>query len=100
MKVRVTEFVKQYLYCMDSKAGETMLRPLGETVHGRRLGKVLHFDYLYVRDSGLLGKDGLYDGDGFKYILVMMVDLSEFRVVRTHGTLHGSLDCEVSTWVA
>ena len=34
--------------------------------------------YLYVRDSGPLGKDGLGEGDEFKYILVMMDDLSNF----------------------
>ena len=84
---------------MGSKVVEKILRPLGETVHGRRLGKVSHFDYLYVRDSAPLGKDGLDKGDGFKYILVVMDDLSEFRMVETHGTLHGSLDCEVSAEV-
>ena len=68
MEVHVTEFVKQYLHCMDSKAGEKIPRPLGETVHGTRLGEVLHFDFLYVGDSGPLGKDGLDEGDGFKYI--------------------------------
>ena len=41
-------------------------------MHGTRPGEVLHFDYLYVGDSGPLGKDGLNEGDGFKHILVMM----------------------------
>ena len=59
----MTAFVKQCLHCMDSKAGEKIPRPLGETVHGRRLGEVLHFDYLYMGDSCLLGKDVL-DGMG------------------------------------
>ena len=74
----MTEFVKQYLHCMDSEAGEKTPRPLGETVHGTRPGEVLYFGYLYVEDSGPLGKDGLDEGDGFKYILVMMDDLSNF----------------------
>ena len=30
----VTEFVKQCLHCIDIKAGEKVLRPLGETVRG------------------------------------------------------------------
>ena len=38
----------------------------------------MHFDYLYVGDSGPLGKDGLHEGDGFKYMLVMTDDLSNF----------------------
>ena len=56
---------------MDSKAGEKIPRPLGETVHGTRPGEVLHLDYLYVGDSGPLGKE-------FKYVLVMMDDSSNF----------------------
>ena len=42
----VTEFVKQCLHCMDSKSGEKVPRPLGETVRGTRPGEVFHFDYL------------------------------------------------------
>ena len=78
MEVHATEFVKQCLHCMDSKAGEKIPRPLGETGHGRRPGEVLHFDHLYVGDSGPLGKGGLDEGDVFKYILVVMDDLSNF----------------------
>ena len=78
MEVRVTEFVKKCLHCMDSKTGEKVPRPLGETVHGTRPGKVLNFDYLYVGDSVPLGKGELDESDGFKYILIMMDDLSNF----------------------
>ena len=74
----MTVFVKHCLHCMDSKTGEKIRRPLGETVHTTRPGEVLHFDFLYVGDSGLLGKDGFGEGDGFKYILVMMGYLSNF----------------------
>ena len=38
MKIYVTDFVKQCLHCMDSKAGENVSRPLGDTVHGTRPG--------------------------------------------------------------
>ena len=31
----VTEFVRQCLHCMDSKSGEKVPRPFGETVHGK-----------------------------------------------------------------
>ena len=74
----MTGFVKQCLHCMDSRAGEKVPRPPGETVQGTRPSEVFHFDYLYVGDSGPLGKDGLDEGDGFKYILVVMNDLSNF----------------------
>ena len=46
----MTEFVKQCLYFMNSKAGEKITRPLGETVDGRRPGEVLYFGISYVRD--------------------------------------------------
>ena len=62
----MAEFVKQCLHCMDSKADEKIPRPLGEMVHGKRPDEVLHFDYLYVGNSGPLGKDGLDKEDGFK----------------------------------
>ena len=52
MEFHLTEFVKQCLHCMDSKVGKKILRPLAEMVIGTRPGKVLHFDYLYVGDSG------------------------------------------------
>ena len=69
-------------------------------MHGTRPGEVLHFDYLYVGDSGPLRKGGLDEKDGFKYILVMMDDLSNLMdVVGTHGIVHGSVDCEASAGV-
>ena len=91
MEVHVTVFVNQCLHCMDSKAGEKIPRPLGEMVHGRRSGNVLHFNYLDVGDSGFLGKDGLDEGNRFKYILVMIDE--------THGIVHGNVDCETSAEV-
>ena len=74
----MTKFVKHCLHCMDPRAGGKIPRPLGETVHGRRPGEVLHFECLYVGNSVPLGKDGLDEGDGFKYILVTIYDLSDF----------------------
>ena len=74
----MTEFVKKCLHCMDSKAGVNVPRPMGETVHGTRPSKVFLFGYLYLGDSGPLGKYGLDERDGFKYILVMMDELSNF----------------------
>ena len=52
MEEHVAKFVKQCLHCMDSKAGEKVPRPLGETVHGTSPGGVVHFDYLYKWDAG------------------------------------------------
>ena len=60
---------QQYPHCMDSKAGEKVPRPLGETVHGTRPGEVVHFDYLHVGAGRSFGDDGLNEGEGYRYIL-------------------------------
>ena len=64
MEEHVTEFVKQCLHRMDSKAGEKVPRPPEETMHGTRSGEVVHFDYLYVGTNGPLGDDGLHKDGG------------------------------------
>ena len=55
MEEHVTEFVKQSLHCLDSKAGEKVPRPLEETVHGTRPGEVVHFDYLLCWSKWTVG---------------------------------------------
>ena len=40
--------------------------------------EVVHFDFLYVGSSGPEGSEGLPEEDGFRYILVIMYDLSNF----------------------
>ena len=49
MAADVRDFVKQCLHCVDSKAGEMVPRPFGETVHGTRVGEVLQFDCMWER---------------------------------------------------
>ena len=75
-----TESVMQRysIHCMNSKAGERVPRPLEENMHGTGPGKILYFNHLYVGDSGTPGKVELDEGDGFKYILVMIDELSSF----------------------
>ena len=63
---------------MDSKSGEKVSRPLGETVHGTRPGEVVHFDYLHVGASGPLGEDGLDEDEEYRYILVIMDGMSNW----------------------
>lgn len=67
MDTDVTDLVKQYLHCMDSKAGEKVPRSLGEMAHGTRLGEVVHFDYLYIGESGPLSGDRLNEDEGHKH---------------------------------
>ena len=58
---------------------------------GTRPGEVLHFDLLYVGDSGHLGEDGLREGDGFKFILVIMDNLSNFMLLEPIESCTGAL---------
>ena len=39
---------------------------------------VVHFDYLHVGESGPQASQGLSEDGGFRYILVIMDDLSNF----------------------
>ena len=78
METQARDFVRQCLHCADSRAGETVPRPLGETVHGTIPGEVVHFDYLYVGESGPLASQRLSEDGGYRYILVLMDDLSNF----------------------
>ena len=63
-------FFKLCLDCMDSKAGEKVLRPLGATDRATRPDEVLQFDYLYVGDSGplWLRMDRMRETGSIKYI--------------------------------
>ncbi|CAM9853110.1 unnamed protein product [Sphacelaria rigidula] len=74
----VREIVRQCRHCADARAGGVVLRPLGETVHETTLNEIVHFDFLYVGESGPLASQGLSEGAGFRYILVTMDDLSSF----------------------
>ncbi|CAM9598156.1 unnamed protein product, partial [Sphacelaria rigidula] len=74
----VREFVRQCLHCVDTRAGAIVPRPYGDTVHGTAPGEVTHFDFLYVRSSGPECANDLPDEDGFRYVLVIMDDLSNF----------------------
>ena len=91
MERHVRDFVKQCFHCMDSKAGEMIPRPFGETVHGRRAGEVLHFDYLHVGKSGPLGPEGLDEPEGYVYLLIMMDDLSNFTWMEPTGACTATL---------
>ena len=78
MDSQVRDFVRQCLHCVDTRAGATVPRPFGDTVHGTAPGEVVHFDFLYVGSSGPEGDNGLPEDDGFRYVLVIMDDLSNF----------------------
>ena len=72
------EFVRQCLPCADKRSGDVVPRPLGVTVHGTAPNKVVHFDFLYVGESGPQASQGLSEDGGFRYILFIMDDLSNF----------------------
>ncbi|CAM9990665.1 unnamed protein product, partial [Sphacelaria rigidula] len=69
IETNVHEYVRQCLHCADSRAGDVVPCPLGETVHGTTPNEVVHFDFLHVGESSPLA---------FQDILVLMDDLSNF----------------------
>ena len=46
------EFVRLCLHFADTRSGDVVLPPLGETVHGTAPKEVVCYDYLYVDESG------------------------------------------------
>ncbi|CAM9937055.1 unnamed protein product, partial [Sphacelaria rigidula] len=70
IETHVREIVRQCLHCADSRAGDFVPRPLDETVHGTTPNEVVFFYPLAFQ--------GLSEDAGFKYILVIMDDLSNF----------------------
>ena len=72
------EFVRQRLHCADTRSGDVVPRPLGETVHGTVPNEIVRFDYMYVGESGPQACQDLSEDGGFQYILVIMDDLSNF----------------------
>ena len=43
MEVQMHEFVRQCLHCADTRSGDVVARPFGETVHGTAPNEVAHF---------------------------------------------------------
>ena len=72
------EFVRQCLHCADTSSGDVVARPHGNTVHGTAPNEVVHFDYFYVGESCPQASQGWCEDSGFRYILVIMDDLSNF----------------------
>ena len=85
MGAQMRVFVRQCLHCADTRSGDVVARLLGETVHGTAPNDAVHFDYLHVGESGPQSSQGLPEDGGFRYILVIMDDLS--TVSYTHLTL-------------
>ena len=65
MEAQMPEFVRQCLNCANTRSGDVAARQLGETVHGTAPNEAVHFDYLYVGESGPQASQGLPDNGGF-----------------------------------
>lgn len=64
----VKEFVQVFLSCLLSGNGVKVPSPLGQQVHAERVGKLLHFDYVYVGESS----------DGKASLLILKDDFSGY----------------------
>ncbi|CAM9720741.1 unnamed protein product, partial [Sphacelaria rigidula] len=78
IEIHVREFVRQCLHYADSREGDVVPRPLGETVHGTTPNEIVHSESLDVDESGPLASQALSEDAGFRYILAIMDDLSNF----------------------
>ena len=56
--------------------------------------EVVHFDYLYVGESGPLASQGLSEDAGFRIILVIMDDLSNFVTLEPVAVCTAELTAE------
>ena len=66
------------LHCADKRSGDVVPRPLSDTVHETAPNEVVHYDYLHVGESGPQASHGWAKAGRFRYILVIMDDLSNF----------------------
>ena len=80
MEGDVKVFVADCLYCADYPTGGLVPRPLSDTVHGKQVGEVIHFDFLHLGDSNVA--DGVDTRDGFRYVLVIVEDVSGYVWLR------------------
>ena len=87
------EFVRQCIHSADTRSGDVFPRPLGETVHGTAPNEVVHVDYLHVGESGPQASHGLAEDGGFRYILVIMDDLSNSVLMEPVEVLYRRRDC-------
>ena len=80
MEEDVRVFVRDCLFCADSQAGGLVPRPLSDTVHGKYVGEVVHFDFIYLGDSEVAEGNDLRDG--FAYLLLVVEDVSGYVWLR------------------
>ena len=78
MEAQMRALVRQCLHCADTRPGDVVPCPLGEKVHRTAPNEVVHFDYLCVGESNPQASQGLSEDSGFRYILVIMDDFSNF----------------------
>ena len=67
MGAQMRVFVRQCLHCADTRSGDVVARPLGETVHGTAPNEVevVRLDYFYAGESGPQASQGLSEDSGF-----------------------------------
>lgn len=79
MHAQVSDFVGQYACTVSNPKRVRWFHVLqGRKYRGRSLGMFYIFTIFIFGDSRPLGTDGLHEEEGFKYILVMIDDRSNF----------------------
>lgn len=73
----LVNFVRQCLYCVDFRLGHTGSCPLGEPLHSLEIEEILHFDYVSLRASDLLGPGDVIKRDCY-YVQVIMGGVVRF----------------------
>lgn len=72
MEQDIDSFCQSCFICLISSTGEKVPRPLGHQEHAERVGELLHFDFLYVGESG----------QGYEYVLILKDDFSGYVYLR------------------
>lgn len=73
LQADVKTFVQRCLVCMLSASGDKVPRPLGHQLHAERVGELLHFEYLYIRESNKQEE----------YVLILKDDFSGYVYLRS-----------------
>lgn len=80
--------MRKWLYCIVTRLGDMIPRPLGQALHGDRPNEVIHIDFLYMGPGT----------DGKRYILIIREYLSTYSCLWLTDEATGEAAAE-ALWV-